>query len=89
MNRRSEKNLGTHEVDGFGSGLLVVGAPGLAPEPVLRERLDAHLMDHVVRQVLIEVRQAVRVRRERLVLAAQAVASRDPPEAHQVHHVQC
>ena len=60
-NESQGENLGTHEVDGFGGGLLVVGAPGLAPEPVLRERLDAHLMNHVVRQVLVEVRQAARV----------------------------
>ena len=45
----------THQVDGFGVLFGGVVAPGLAPEPLLRQRLDAHLVDHVVGQVLVQV----------------------------------
>lgn len=42
----------THQVYGFSSGFRGVVTPGLAPQPLLWKRLDGHLVDHVVREVL-------------------------------------
>lgn len=42
----------THQIDGLGGLLAAIVTPCLAPQPLLRERLDPHLVDHVVRQVL-------------------------------------
>ena len=44
------------QVDGFGLLLGDVVAPRLTPEPLLRQRLDGHLVDHVVGKILIQVR---------------------------------
>ena len=45
-------------------------------------------MHHVVGEILVEVGEGVGVLAERLVLPAQPVASSDPPELDQVHHVE-
>lgn len=42
----------THQVYGFSSDFRGVVAPGLTPQPLLWERLDGHLVDHVVGEVL-------------------------------------
>lgn len=42
----------THQIYGFSSAFGGVVAPGLAPQPLLGERLDGHLVDHVVGEVL-------------------------------------
>lgn len=42
----------SHQVYRLGAFLGVVVTPGLTPEPVLRQRLDGDLMNHVVGQVL-------------------------------------
>ena len=41
------------EVDCLGAGLGLVGAPGLAPQPLLRQRVDRNVRLQVVRQVLV------------------------------------
>jgi len=41
-----------YQVDGLGAPLAAVVAPRLAPQPLLRQRLDGHLVDHVVGQIL-------------------------------------
>lgn len=43
---------GTHQVYRLGRGLGGVVAPRLTPQPLLRQGLDGHLVDHVVGQVL-------------------------------------
>ena len=45
-------------------------------------------MHHVVGEVLVEVGEGVGVLAERLVLPAQPVARRDPPELDQVNHIE-
>lgn len=42
----------THQIYGFSSAFGGVVTPGLAPQPLLGERLDGHLVDHVVGEVL-------------------------------------
>lgn len=42
----------THQVYGFSSDFRGVVAPGLTPQPLLWERLNGHLVDHVVGEVL-------------------------------------
>lgn len=42
----------THQVYGFSCDFRGVIAPGLTPQPLLWERLDGHLVDHVVGEVL-------------------------------------
>ena len=44
------------QIDGLGTLLVLITAPRLAVEPFLRQRLDRYLMDHVIGQVLIEIR---------------------------------
>lgn len=44
------------QVNGFSEWLAVKAAPSLTPEPLLRQGLDWNHVDHVVRQVLVEVR---------------------------------
>ena len=44
----------TYKVDGLCVRLLLVTAPCFAPQPLLRQRLDADLVNHVVRQVLTQ-----------------------------------
>ena len=78
----------TDQIDGLGLGFLSVAAPGLAVEPLLGQGLDGHLVDHVVRQVLIQVGQGVGILRQTLVLAPQPVTRRNATELLQVHHVQ-
>lgn len=46
------KQKAAHQVNNFGSLLGLIITPRLTPQPVLREGLDAHLMDHVVGEVL-------------------------------------
>jgi len=54
----------------------------------LRQRLDQHLVNHVVGQILVEVGETVGVLAESLVLTSQSIASSDPPEFAQVHNVE-
>lgn len=42
----------THQVDDLGSLLGLIVTPGLTPQPVLRQRLDPHLMHHVIGKIL-------------------------------------
>ena len=44
----------TYKVDGLCVWLLLITTPRLTPQPLLRQRLDADLVDHVVRQVLTQ-----------------------------------
>eukprot|EP00968_Pinguiococcus_pyrenoidosus_P029322 scaffold8485_cov277-Pinguiococcus_pyrenoidosus.AAC.8 len=76
------------QVDGLRRSLALVAAPALAPQPLLRQREDLHLVLRIVRQVLIEIRQRVRVARQVVVDRAQGVPDREAPEALQVHHIQ-
>lgn len=50
--KKSDKAHGEYQVNGLGLGLGAVVAPGLAPQPLLRQGFNGHLMDHVVRQIL-------------------------------------
>ena len=47
------------EINGLCLSLALVTAPGLPPQPLLGEGLDGDLVDHVVRQVLVQVGEAV------------------------------
>lgn len=50
----------THQVNGFSCDFRGVVTPGLTPQPLLWKRLDGHLVDHVVREVLkIESKQTI------------------------------
>ena len=60
----------------------------VSPEPLLRQRFDGHLVDHVVGQILIQIRQAVGILTERLVLATEPVAGSDLAEPLQIDHVE-
>jgi hypothetical protein len=62
-------------------------APGLAPEPLARQRVDRHRVLRVVGQVLVEVGERVGVAREAVVDDAQPVARGGLPEALQVNDV--
>jgi len=42
----------TYKINGLCIRLLIITAPRLTPQPLLRQRLDADLMNHVVWQVL-------------------------------------
>ncbi len=53
--------------------LGVVGAPGLAPEPLLGQTEDGHLVLGIVGQVLVQVGQTVGVARQLVVGRAQGV----------------
>jgi len=46
-------------------------------------------VDHVVGQILVQIRQTVRVAAQALVLSAQAISSRYLAELHQVDHIEC
>lgn len=48
----------------------------------------AHLVDHVIWQVLVQVREAVGVLGEGVVLAAEPIASGHLAETHQVDHIE-
>mmetsp|Transcript_11558 Transcript_11558/g.46766 ORF Transcript_11558/g.46766 Transcript_11558/m.46766 type:complete len:283 (+) Transcript_11558:1132-1980(+) len=76
------------EVDGLGGDLRGVGAPRLAPEPVLREREDGDRVLRVIRQILIEVGERVRVARELVVDGAELVADGESAEGVQIDHVE-
>ena len=78
----------THQVNSLGSWLAGLAAPGLTPQPLLRQALDGHLVDHVVGQVLVQVGQGVGVLGESLVLAPQSVPRSQLSEPQQIHHVQ-
>lgn len=52
----------------LGSDFGGVIAPCLTPKPLLWEGLDDHLVDHVVRKVLVQVGQTVGVLAQGLVL---------------------
>lgn len=41
-----------YQVDGLGPLLRGIITPRLTPKPLLRERFDWHLMDHVIGQIL-------------------------------------
>ncbi len=43
-----------YQVYRLGALLGAVVTPGLTPQPLLRQRLDGHLVDHVVGQILKE-----------------------------------
>ena len=79
MTKRWRHHLGERivtEIDGLGVLETLLAAPRLAPEPLLGQRLDGHLVDHVVGQVLVQVRQAVGVLAQGLVLSPQSVSCR-------------
>ena len=61
------------EINRLGILQTLLTAPGLAPEPLLGQGLDGHLVDHVVGQVLVQVGQAVGVLTQSLVLSSQPV----------------
>lgn len=46
-------------------------------------------MDHIVRQILIEIREGVRIGTELLVLCAKAVTCSDHAEALKIDNVEC
>lgn len=54
------------EIDDFRLLKSGVTAPRLAPEPLLWQRFYGNLMDHIVRQILIQIGQTVRVLTESL-----------------------
>mmetsp|Transcript_17106 Transcript_17106/g.35117 ORF Transcript_17106/g.35117 Transcript_17106/m.35117 type:complete len:606 (+) Transcript_17106:146-1963(+) len=68
--------------------LGLIRAPGFAPQPLLRQRVDAHIVLGVIGQILIEVGEAVRVGRQLLVVLPELVPHELPPEAAQVDDVQ-
>ena len=55
------------QIDGLRLRLRLVVAPRFAPKPLLRQRVDRHHVLRVVGQVLVEIRQRVRVLRKLLV----------------------
>lgn len=76
-----------YQVDGLRVLLGRIVAPRLAPKPLLRQTFDGHLVDHVVRQVLIQIGQAVGILTQGLVLPPQSVPSGDSPETFEIHNV--
>lgn len=66
----------------------LVRTPRLAPQPVLVEGEDGDLLLHRVGQVLVQVRETVRVGRQGVVHAAKAVAGRLGAEPLQVDDIQ-
>ena len=76
------------QVDCLRRGQRRVGAPALAPQPVLRQAEYWDLVLGVVRQVLVQVRQRVRVPTKLVVNRPQLVPGRHAPEPHQVDDVQ-
>ena len=65
------------EINRLGLLQTLLAAPGLAPEPLLGQRLDGDLVDHVVGQVLVQVGQTVGVLAQCLVLSSQSVSCTD------------
>ena len=49
----------SHQVNGLCMFLGLIAAPRLAPEPFLRQGVDGDGVDHVVREVLVQVSQGV------------------------------
>ena len=49
----------SHQVNGLCVFLGLIAAPRLAPEPFLRQGVDGDRVDHVVREVLVQVSQGV------------------------------
>jgi hypothetical protein len=64
-------------------------APRLAPQPLLRQTVDRHDGLGIVRQILIQVGQTVRVTTQLIVDLSQRVTGSHHPEYVEVHHVQC
>ena len=65
------------EINRLGILQTLLAAPGLAPQPLLGQRLDGDLVDHVVGQVLVQVGQTVGVLAQCLVLSSQSVSCTD------------
>jgi hypothetical protein len=76
------------QVDRFGLTLRRVVTPRFAPQPFLWQRLDWHLVDHVVGQILIQIGQTVGILTQRLILPSQSVTRSDFTESFQVNDVQ-
>ena len=68
------------EINRLGILQTLLTAPGLAPEPLLGQGLDGHLVDHVVGQVLVQVGQTVGVLAQRLVLSPESVSCEEEKE---------
>ena len=68
------------EINRLGILQTLLTAPGLAPEPLLGQGLDGHLVDHVVGQVLVQVGETVGVLAQRLVLSPESVSCEEEKE---------
>mmetsp|Transcript_27934 Transcript_27934/g.94034 ORF Transcript_27934/g.94034 Transcript_27934/m.94034 type:complete len:316 (-) Transcript_27934:3949-4896(-) len=76
------------QVNRLGRRLRLVAAPALAPEPLLRQRVDGDGVLRVVGQVLVQVGKGIRVARELVVDGPELVADGHAAKGVQVHHVQ-
>ena len=78
----------SYQVNGLGSWLCFLTAPGFTPEPVLGQGLDGDRMDHIVGQVLVQIGEGVGVLGQSLVLASQPISSCHLAKRHKVHQVE-
>ena len=77
------------KVDRLRFRLRPVVAPGFAPEPLLRQGEDRHLILGIIGQILIQIRQGIRVPAELVIRRPEPITHRGSSEASQVYHVQC
>ena len=68
------------EINRLGILQTLLATPCLAPQPLLGQRLDGDLVDHVVGQVLVQVGQTVGVLAQRLVLSPESVSCEEEKE---------
>ena len=72
------------KVDGFGGALGLITAPGLTPQPLLRQTVDGHHVLGIVGEVLVEIGEGVRISRQLVVHRTQLQSVRDRD-----HNVAC
>ena len=62
------------QINRFRLRLRFHAAPAFAPEPLLGQRIDRHLLLNKVREILIKIRQRVWIRRQLVVHTSQNIA---------------